>query len=75
MDRFRAVFSELQQGAATLGGGAGNRAATEQVAGNQIAAGTRVVRHHLREGPVKISRVCDRQPVRRFSFRGKPGSQ
>ena len=75
MHRLRAVFSELQQGAATPGSGAGNCAAAEQVSGNQIAAGTGAVRNHLREGPIEISRVCGRQAVYRFSFRRQGGSQ
>src|SRR5207253_9484178 len=64
-DRALAGVAQLAQAAVALGGRPRDRAAAENIAGQQVAAAAGVVRDELRDGPVKVQRVAARHPVRR----------
>jgi hypothetical protein len=56
-----AAEGHFQQAADARRVGSGNRAAAKQITGPQVAAVRRVVRDHLRRGPVKIARIGSAQ--------------
>src|SRR5207302_9796615 len=58
-----AAGRQLQQRARLLGGGAGLRAATEEIPRLQVAAIDRVVRDHLRDTPVGMAERRTRQAL------------
>src|SRR5438105_13684614 len=57
MNRLLAALAELEQRPRLIGGRPRERAGAEQVAGLQVAAVDRVMRDHLRNGPVRIVEV------------------
>src|SRR5487761_425631 len=70
--RPRAVGAQFHQAAIALAGRAGDRAGAEQIAGAEIAAAARMVRHQLRQGPIEIGRVAHRHAVRRQPYGPQP---
>src|SRR4051794_24612770 len=63
-DRLAAALGDLQQRAEAVLGGGGDGAAAEEVARHQVAAAAGVVRQHLREGPVEVAGVGQREAER-----------
>ena len=59
-----AALTQFDQRASLGWRRAGDRAAAEQVAGLQVAAADRVVRDHLRDGPVLVAKARLREPRR-----------
>ena len=72
LNRFSPARGQFDQTALTFFRCARHGAASQQIAGAQVAAVARVVREHLRERPVKVSCVAPAQMMRRETLCAHP---
>src|ERR1035438_5418919 len=68
-DRLLAALAEFEQRAGLVGLRPGQRAGAEQIASLQVAAVDRVMRDHLRNGPVRVVEVGRHQALARVAGR------
>ena len=73
IDLLLSAAAHFQQAALGAYFGAGDGAGAQQIAGHQVAAVRRVMRHHLRNGPVQHRCVHKRKTVRFRSVRAHFG--
>ena len=70
--RGRPAMRGFQQATASSVIRCGDGAGAEEIARSQFAAVTRMMRHHLRSGPIHVTRVAKIQSVRRKALLLKP---